>query len=83
MPDSIYLIVSSSTTAVGAGSLPPTRESAYLVELGEGETVDAAVRRFAQAAPADLLAADILVFDPADARRYRLNPGVELVETGS
>ncbi len=79
MPGSLYLIVSSPNTAVGVGELPPTRESAYLLELADGETEDAAVTRFAQTAPADLLSAEIVVFEPSAARRYRLNPGVELV----
>lgn len=82
MPE-IYIIVSSATTATGTGSLPPTRESAYLVRLEAEETEAEAVGRFAAQAPADLLTAELLVFDPSAARRYRLNPGVELVEGGS
>lgn len=83
MPDSIYLIVTSSNTATASGSLPPTRLSTYLVEVQDGEDEQTAVDRFARASAADLLGCNLDVYDPAAARRYRLNPGVEAVEAGS
>lgn len=77
MPDSIYLIVSSPNTAIGVGSLPPTRHGAYLVEAQDSdETVDDMVRR---TVTTDMIGCDLTVFDAASGTRYRVGPAVELV----
>jgi hypothetical protein len=79
---SLYLIVRSPTTAVGTGDLPPTRHSAYLVDLQEDETVDQAVHR---SITPGMLGRELIAFDQESGARYRVGPSVELVaeESGS